>query len=382
MSDNTLRVCHLVHELALGGLENQLCRILEATDAEIDFTVCYLGGDQSLESEMEAADARVHHLGHGSDSPIRNLTPWSLWRTRQFLAAEGFDVLHTHGSAYLHVLGRLSALRTGTAVIGTYHNTAENFDDAMLTLERATRSLSDLNIAVSEGVERSFAGSASQYPPAGDLARQTYTIHNGIDVDEFQSAVEDADAAGLRAELGFQPSDLVFLCIGRYSSEKNQQKLIAAMAAVVEDHPDARLVLVGWGPMEQELRERAGEEGLADNVVVTGRVPTVHEYYAMADAFVLPSLTEGLSVVLLEAMSAGLPIVGTDVAGTSEAVVHGETGFVVPPDSRRHLSHAMGQLCDGDRRRKMAERGRERVESEFSIADTANKYTDAYRRIQ
>lgn len=382
MSDDHLQVCHLVHELALGGLENQLRRIIAATKADIDFTVCYFGGDRSLESELTADDIRVVRLEHGSGKPLQNLAPKSLWRTRQFLQDEEFDVLHTHGSAYLHVLGRLCALQTGTQVVGTYHNTAENFNDAMVALERATRPLSAVNIAVSKGVERSFAGSAVRYPPNGDLTRHTYTIYNGIDVEEFHEAVEDADATGLRVRLGFEPSDLVFLCIGRYSSEKNQQALIAAMEDVVEMRPDARLVLVGWGPMEEELKQAAAEQGIADNVVVTGRVPTVHEYYAMADAFILPSLTEGLSVVLLEAMSTGLPIIGTDVTGTGEAIVHGETGLVVPPDSKRHLSHAMEQLCDGDRRREMAAHGRNRVQAAFSIDKTASLYTDVYRQIR
>jgi glycosyltransferase involved in cell wall biosynthesis len=377
-----MRVCHLVHDLTLGGLENQLLRIIEAAPDDIDFVVCYFGDDHSLRAEMEGAGVRVVQLEAGSGDPVQNLLPWSLWRFNRFLQGEQFDILHAHGSAYLHVVGRLCALGTGTDVVGTYHNTAENFNRGMLVLERATRPLSAVNIAVSEGVEQTFAGSSSVYPPADGLERLTYTIYNGIDVEAFAGSVAAADGPGLRSELGLSETDLVFLSIGRYSHEKNQRLLVEAMADVVEETPEARLVLVGWGDLEADLRRTAEREGISDHVTVTGRVPSVPEYYAMADVFVLPSLTEGLSVVLLESMSAGLPVIGTDVAGTGEAVVDGETGLVVEPDSKSALVDAMCRLSDRDLRRKMGFKGRKRVEETFSIERTAELYADVYRRLQ
>jgi len=377
-----MRVCHLVHELALGGLENQLLRVIEATEFDIDFMVCYFGNDHSLRDEMENEGVRVVPFEWGSDSPIRNLSPWSLWRVNQFLQTERFDILHTHGSAYLHVVGRLCALNCETKVVGTYHNTADNFNDSMSMIERVTRPLSAVDVAVSKGVERSYAGSAHRYSPAEGPVRRTHTIYNGIDVESFRAAVNRTDGEELRVELGFDTTDLVFLCIGRYSREKNQLLLVEAMADIVDECPDARLVLVGWGEMEAQLRQVASERGLADEVVVTGRVPSVQEYYAMADVFVLPSLTEGLSVVLLEAMSAGLPVIGTAVAGTDEAVDDGRTGLVVPPDSKRDLVRAMRRLCNADRRRRMGERGRTRVAEMFSIDRTAELYVDLYRQVR
>jgi glycosyltransferase involved in cell wall biosynthesis len=235
-------------------------------------------------------------------------------------------------------------------------------------------------VAVSKGVERSFAQSAYLY--SRDLSkfnRRTYTIHNGINVRAFRSEVDEVDREAVRTEWGVD-GDVVYLNIGRYSAEKNQSLLLRTMADVLGD-ADAHLFIVGWGDLEDNLRQMAADLDIADNVTITGRVPTVHEYYAMADVFVLPSVTEGLSVVLLEAMSAGLPIVATDVAGTGEAIVDGTTGYVVSPGSQTELADAMYRLRDTGLRRRLGKHGYERACEEFSIHETARSYVDIYRRV-
>ncbi|WP_436926271.1 glycosyltransferase family 4 protein [Halosimplex amylolyticum] len=379
-----LRVCHAMHHLALGGLENQVLRLIRGSqDLPVSYTVCYFGEDDSLREEFEAAGARVVHLDTVSSTPAGQFDPRSLARVTSFLREESFDVLHAHVSLYVLVVARICARLADTPVVGTYHNTRENYHPAMQALERATRPLSATNIAVSTDVERSYADSARLYAPDADAQgfdRRTYTIHNGIDVDEFATRVDEAspDQVPAAGEAGGGP---VFLSIGRYAEEKNQRALIRAMDEVVDALPDAHLFVVGWGPLEDDLRRTAAECGVVDNVTITGRVPSVHEYYALADAFVLPSLTEGLSVVLLESMTAGLPVVGTDVAGTGEAIEDGTTGYVVPPDSASALADAMIRLSSEERRQRMGRNGYERVCEHFSIRSAVRSYQDVYRRL-
>jgi glycosyltransferase involved in cell wall biosynthesis len=267
-------------------------------------------------------------------------------------------------------------------VVGTYHNTRETYHPGTKVLECATRPLSAVDIAVSKDVERSYAGSAAFYNPGagGSLGRETYTIHNGIDVDEFASQVDSATPEN-RHEGPDDGDGIVFLSVGRYAEEKNQQSLVAAMADVVEALPSSHLFLVGWGPLEADLRGAVVRHGIEESVTVTGRVESVQEYYSLADVFVLPSLTEGLSVVLLEAMAAGLPVVGTDVPGTAEAVDDGSTGVVVPPDSPEALADAMVRVAPADRRERMGRNGHQRVREHFSIRHTAESYVDIYRRV-
>lgn len=379
-----MRVCHLLHHLALGGLEKQVLRLVRASsERSVSYTVCYFGDDDSLRAEMEAAGARVVHLDTVSTTPASQFDPRSLWRVTEFMRDEAFDVLHAHVSLYVLVVGRICGRLAGTPVMGTYHNTRENYHPTMQVLERVTRPLSAVNIAVSKDVERSYANSARLYHRdhgRDGFERQTYTIYNGIDVEEFASQVRDASTEQLRSAWGVG-DDLVFLTVGRYSEEKNQRALVRAMAEVADELPDSHLFVVGWGPLEDELRRTAADCGIEDNVTITGRVPSVHEYYALADVFVLPSLTEGLSVVLLEAMASGLPVIATEVAGTGEAVVDGTTGYLVRPDSSAALADAMGQMASPERRRRMGQNGYERVCDEFRIQNAVQSYLDLYRTL-
>lgn len=375
-----IHVCHLVHHLALGGLQNQLLRIVEASHESVAYTICYVAEDDSLRADFEATGAEVVRLETPGTGPASQFTPRNVWRLTRYLRRGEFDVLHCHTSLYLHLLGRVCGQAADVPVVGTYHNTSENFNPAVRVLERATRPASEVNVAVSKGVERSFARDACLYSrDRSDLTRRTYTIRNGIDVDAFRSTVDEADREMVRTDRDVD-DEVVYLTIGRYSPEKNQHLLLRAMADVLRD-VDAHLFVVGWGDLEDDLRRTAGDLGIAGDVTITGRVPTVHEYYAMADAFVLPSATEGLSVVLLEAMSAGLPIVATDVAGTDEAVDDGTTGYVVSPGSRRELAAAMTRLGDAERRRRLGSNGYERAREEFSVHETARSYVDIYRRV-
>jgi glycosyltransferase involved in cell wall biosynthesis len=376
-----MRVCHLVHHLALGGLEKQVLRMIEATDSDaVSYTLCYAGADDSLRDEFEAAGVRVVELEHGSENPMDQFRPAVVRELTGFLRRESFDVLHCHTSLYLHVLGRLCGRLSGTPVIGTYHNTSDNFNRALRVVERISRPLSVLSIAVSKAVERTFARSAQLYEPGRErLDRRTYTIYNGIDVDAFAEAVRDADPSHIVEEAGVGDGP-VFLSIGRYSAKKNQVALVEAMGDVVETHPDAHLFVVGKGELEADLRAAVADRDLEEHVTITGRVPSFKEYYAMADVFVLSSITEGLSVVLLEAMASSVPVVATDTAGTAETVVDGETGYIVPIGDRSELVAGMERLAADERRRLFGERGYERARERFSIERTIRSYLDVYER--
>jgi glycosyltransferase involved in cell wall biosynthesis len=377
-----MRVCHLVHHLALGGLEKQILRMIKATDPDaVSYTLCYPGADDSLRDEFVAAGVRVVELENGSENPMNQFRPAVVRELTGFLRRESFDVLHCHTSLYLHVLGRLCGQLSGTPVIGTYHNTSDNFNRVLRVVERVSRPLSVVSIAVSEAVERTFAGSAQRYEHGQKrLDRRTHTIYNGINVEEFGERVRGADPSRIRAEAGVGDGP-VFLSIGRYSKKKNQRALINAMQDVIHTHPDAHLFVVGWGELETELQAAVADRDLEDHVTITGRVPSVEEYYALADVFVLSSITEGLSVVLIEAMASKLPIVATDTSGTAETVVDGETGYIIPIGNQSELVAAMTRLAEDDRRQRFGDRGYQRAREQFSIERTVGSYLDIYKRV-
>jgi glycosyltransferase involved in cell wall biosynthesis len=254
----------------------------------------------------------------------------------------------------------------------------ENYHPITATLERVTRPLDTKTVAVSEGVEREFTGSAHQYEP--DQHGQWCTIYNGIDVTGFNERVTTADVTDLKSRYGIE-DEPVFLNVGRYVPAKAQHDLITAMDRVVREWPDARLFLVGWGALEDELTEAVDDHGLAANVTVTGRVPPadIHEYYALADVFVSPSKIEGLPIVTLEAMASELPVVATDISGMRGVIENGTTGLLVPPNAPNQLADAMVRAVTADE--SYGAKGYECAAAMFDIRMTASLHVQLYHEL-
>jgi glycosyltransferase involved in cell wall biosynthesis len=233
-------------------------------------------------------------------------------------------------------------------------------------------------IAVSEGVERAFTGDSGRYKPGQH--QQWCTIYNGIDTESIYNKVVHSDPQTVRKKWQVD-ADLIYLNISRYVEAKAQTDLIAAMADVVNTEPDSHLFLVGWGPLENRLKAAVEKNDLEEQVTVTGKVPTVHEYYALADVFVSSSVFEGMPIAHLEAMAAGLPLVATDIPGVNEVVVPDENGFLVSPEQPTHLGEAMLALQNKDLRTRFGEASRHRAQKEFSIDETVETHLALYREL-
>jgi glycosyltransferase involved in cell wall biosynthesis len=154
--------------------------------------------------------------------------------------------------------------------------------------------------------------------------------------------------AALRGRLGILPMQRVALTVGRLSKEKGHADLIDAIALLFggRDRAETRFVIVGDGPERSALERRAKEKRIGGCVLFTGHQDAVQTYYALADAFILPSHSEGSPNALLEAMAAGLPIVCTAAGGAGELVADGNTALVVDPRSPEAMSRVIGRILD------------------------------------
>jgi glycosyltransferase involved in cell wall biosynthesis len=192
------------------------------------------------------------------------------------------------------------------------------------------------------------------------------TIWNGIDLGRFEFA-------------GAKEGGPVVM-VGRLNPEKDIETLLRAVPLILRQHPDFRLEIAGGGPCLAALR-RLAEEGLRlDNSVrFLGEIRDIATLLARASVFVLPSLTEGISLTLLEAMARGLPVVATRVGGNPEVVVDGETGFLVPAQSPSDLAAAILRVHrDPARGRQMGLAGRRRVELNFEVGRMVAAYETLY----
>jgi glycosyltransferase involved in cell wall biosynthesis len=205
------------------------------------------------------------------------------------------------------------------------------------------------------------------------------TLPNGIDVGMFNVEV---DKPALKRDLGLPEGVPVFGIVARLSWEKRHKVLLDAMTKLEGAAASSILVVVGGGPMRSELEQYAAEAGVAGRVHFLGERRDVPRLLQIFDAFVLSSKLEGLSLTLLEAAAAGLPIVATDVGGNAEVVVDGRTGFIVEPENPGALGDAMSRLGgDSGLARSMGERGRERVSEHYSLEAMVRRYDEIYHEI-
>jgi len=221
---------------------------------------------------------------------------------------------------------------------------------------------------------------------AQELARST-----GVSIDKIsihhnairrQPSVSTTKVAALRNQFGIGDDERVVLSVGRLSREKAQIDLLEALKLLCETKPDIslRLIIVGDGP--ERSRVEAVADSLGGHVIFAGQVSDVWPFYAIADVFALPSLSEGSPNVLLEAMVANLPIVATAVGGVPEILVHGVSGLLVPPHRPDALASALRDLLeDPERASEIGRQARAAVEARHDPVQRACALMTLYDQI-
>jgi len=233
---------------------------------------------------------------------------------------------------------------------------------------RRLRTNVDRFIVISREIER-------ELEDEGIPKHQCQYIPNGVDV-ELYAPVNEAEKTRLRRTLKLPQG---FLCVygGRLAPEKGLDLLLQAWKAIAEQDPGAHLLILGSGEMECKLRELAGKQ-----VIFGGFAAETRQYYQAADAFVLPSLTEGLSNAMLEAMSCGLATAATRVGAAADLIDSGKNGLLIPPGNEEQIQKAImfliGHPAD---RARMGAAARERICRDYALDGTAEKLAGLYREL-
>jgi glycosyltransferase involved in cell wall biosynthesis len=202
---------------------------------------------------------------------------------------------------------------------------------------------------------------------------------NSVDVRRY---VKPVDKVALRSQLGLGADARLIAVVATFKEQKGHRYLIEAMASVVEQHPEAHALLIGDGALRASSEAQVAASDLCDHVHFLRTRHDVPELLAASDLFVLPSLWEGLSMALLEAMATGLPVVATEVSGTVQAMIPDETGILVPPGDAGRLAQAIEQILDNPQlAQAMGAAARRRVEEQFSAQKQADDHVALYRRL-
>jgi glycosyltransferase involved in cell wall biosynthesis len=356
-------IAFLTDARAWGGAEVYLMQLLDSVrEAGLEPVVFC--------ADRPAADAWIEELatrGHSVHRyrPTKEFNPVGYFIARRLL--RGFELVHINKTHPRNSLPAVVAARhSGAAVVlATEHlalATESGFPMGrriITSLVRWTNRLLDLTIAVSE-LSREMLIENYGVPPDRIVA-----IRNGIDVGRFD---EEVDVAAVRSELGLSPDDRVAILIGRFAARKGHDSALRSIASASARVPGLKMVFAGDGELEDELKAQATALGVSGQVVFAGFRRDVPRLLAASDALLLPSEDECLPLVILEAMSARLPVIATDVGGISEAVDDGRTGLLVRPRDTEGLADALAAvLGDPARARSMGSRGRAKVEAEFSL---------------
>ncbi|HYV36790.1 MAG TPA: glycosyltransferase [Gemmataceae bacterium] len=273
------------------------------------------------------------------------------------------------------LIGLLASRQTGVPVISVSHGwTAATLKVRFYeTLDRLSLRWMDAIVCVSEG-------QAAKVRRAGAPADRVHVIRNAVSLEKFGKP-----DPSFRQELQSffpAPKRRIVGAAGRLSPEKGFEKLIEAAALVVKNDADVGFVIFGQGPRRSALVELIAQRGLGDHVVLPGFRTNLEDYLPHFDLIALSSYTEGLPVVVLEAFAARVPVVGTAVGGVPEVIENGRSGYLVPAGDAAALADKIGQvLRDDDVRREMGQRGRQRMEEQFTFAAQSVQYQRLFEQL-
>jgi glycosyltransferase involved in cell wall biosynthesis len=393
--DNTIepiRVLHIITRLIVGGAQENTMLTADLLNHSPAYKGRYIveivsgpqtGSEGSIIHEVRQRGVTLYILPElvRQPNPVKDLKTIIKLR-RMMLDVHGkprYHIVHTHSSK-AGVLGRIAARWAGIpAIVHTVHGWS--FHEYLspvqryvyVMLERLAAHFSQCLVGVSsKDVAKGLSyriGSPMDY----------VLIRSGIELDRFGNP--RISSYKIRRHLGIPDNATVVGSVTRFAPQKSPLDLISALYRIHQTHPDVWFVIVGDGPLRQQLQERLQGLGIADRTVLTGLRRDIPELLAAFDIFVLSSLWEGLPRVLPQAMAAGLPIVCTNAGGAADAVVDGGNGFLVDPYDPDQLAAKVDVLLrHHELRGRMGEEGRRRV-PEFSAIKMVRQIDLLYRRL-
>jgi sugar transferase (PEP-CTERM/EpsH1 system associated) len=363
-----IRIIHVIGELAVGGTEQIVRHLLVGLDTSLfEQVVCTVVASSELEIP---AHVRVVTLGRARGSSgllVPGLT--------SLISRERPDIVHSRNWGTIEAVPA-ARLAHVPGVIHSEHGldlqTMGRQPWRRRVLRRLCYRCAGRVFAVSQEL-RNYYSQQLDIP-----ASRLRVIPNGVETQYF---CPDPDLRRqVRQTLGVSPQTLIVGAVGRLDPVKDHRTLFQAVERAVLDGVDARVVIVGDGPERSGLEsDVAARPGLSQRVTFVGAVGDVRPWLNSFDIFALPSLYEGMSNTLLEAMAVGIPPLATAVGGNTEVVEHGSCGLLFRPRDAQAMSVYLKCLAaDPDWRRRLGSNARQRVESCFSLRGMLSAYAQMY----
>ena len=367
------RLMQITHDLAIGGLQQvvvTLCRFINKE--KFDVSVLCLRELGSYANEVENMGIKVILL----PQPKKGTDYFSFLKIAKILKKEKIDIIHTHNTQPFveGTLGSLLAPKVKT-IVHTDH--ARVFPDKRryMFAEWIMSYFAWRIVGVSDHTSRNLTRYEKISP------RKIITIPNGIDGSKFNTKIDKGRKIN---ELGLTNSHPILGLGVRLAEQKGITYLLKAMPKVIEQFPNIALVIAGEGPLEFNLKKEANILGIKRNVHFIGPRLDMPELLKLFDLYVLPSLWEGMPMVLLEAMAANCPIISTNVGGIASVIKHEKNGLLVKPKNTNEISNKIiMMLSNTDISKSYAKEARQDFMSRFTAMKMTAQYENLYlKRLQ
>lgn len=372
-----IKVLQVIGGGEYGGAEQYLVNLIRQFnegDIEIHLACFY--------NRQFAGVLRKHQITVHTLSPKGRFDLSLITQLRNLMSNENYDIVHTHGVranffARIAVSGINRNRKLKIPVVTTVHSVLRQDYPKTLSysivywMERLTQQWTDKYIAISNSIKDDMIS-------RGIPTERIQVIYSGIDFEEFWQSSQLQSS-----ELPAMPEGPIIGMIGRLQPVKGHTYAIAAMPSILEQHPNAKLVLVGDGPLLEELQQQVRELHIEQSVLFFGyQDPSnIANFLRKFTVFLMPSLSEGLGLSLIEAMSAGTPVIATEVGGMLDVVQDG-TGLLVPPNDSYSIAKQVNWILDHpEEARALGERGKASVLQRFHSRTMVEQIREVYSRV-
>lgn len=370
MSARPVRILHVLDSLENGGLENGVLNLIRHMDAgQFEHSVCTVRAQGVNAARLPAGRVQLVHLGK------REGARFQLPELRRAIRENQPDIVHSRNWGAIEAVAG-ARLAGNCKVIHSEHgfeagaSAQEPFRRRIF--RRLTFELADRVLCVSNQLRNFHARQT------GFSASRITVIHNGVDSERF--CPDAAARVRVRREFGIGENEFCIGCVGNLLPVKDHRTLLDALGRLGDAASGWRVLIAGEGPERPDLERLAHGLPGRSRISFPGRIQDVPELLNAFDVYVLPSLNEGISNSLLEAMATGLPAIASQVGGNPEVVEDNSSGLLFPAGEASCLSeHLLRLNAQRGLRTQLGEAARRRAREEFSIRSMVEKYEGLYR---
>lgn len=369
-----LRILHVIPQFMPGGTEYTLLRVIRGLgEEEFEHRICATRAIDAKFAAQQGMTGKLFLAANGNGG-----AQFPLFRLHRIMRTFRPHIVHSRNWGGIEAIPAARAARVPIAIHSEHGYEVDSLEGLPFrrrAFRRAAYALADSVFTNSEEL-RTYHARQAWFPPT-----RLRVIYNGVDTVRF--APRPAVRLRMRQELGLPADSIVLGSVGRLVTIKDHLTLLKAAATLIRQDVHLRVVVVGAGPQAEVLQNYVADDtSLADRVIFTGASDNIPDLLNAMDIFVLPSLGEGMSNTILEAMACALPVVATRVGGNPELVEEGRTGFLFAPGNVAALAANIQTLSKNDAlRREICAAARDRVVALFSLEHMIAEYRSLYREL-